>query len=228
MTNPNLAYVQLLIDRSGSMQALRPTVVAGINDFLAGQRKQPGSCHVSLCWFGNSVDHVYHNKPLAEVQDLVMGDYVPSGGTPLYEAMCTSIDQLGAQLAALSEDQRPGLVTVLVITDGEENSSRPEFTADEVKRRVEMQTGAYHWNFQYLCANQDVMLSAGKLGISMSNAAAYCATVSNTQAVFAAAGAATNRGRDAVLRGCSAGAAAASMTYTSAEVQSLVDPIPSP
>jgi uncharacterized protein YegL len=228
MTNPNLAYIQLIIDRSGSMQSLRPTVVSGVNDFLAGQRKQPGVCHAGLTWFGGIVDMVYDNKPLSDVKDLILADYKPDGGTPMNEAICRSIDALGERLAKLPEADRPALVTVLIVTDGQENASAPEFTNAEVKRRVEEQTKRYNWNFQYLCANQDVVTSAATYGFSMSNAANFSASVGNTKALFAAASAATSRGRGAVLRGASVGEAVCSMAYTTSEVQSLVDPAADP
>lgn len=219
MTNPNLAYIQIIIDRSGSMQPLRQTVVSGLNDFLAGQRKLPGVCHVGLCWFGGVVDHVFDNKPLTDVKDFNIEDYVPNGGTPLYEAMCTSIDALGTRLAALPEDKRPGLVTVLTITDGEENSSQPGFTAERIKHKVETQTKQYNWNFQYLGANQDAVLAAKTLGISAFNSATF--TVNNMQATYAVMGASITRGRTASLRGLTPEQQTSAMCYSTNEVSAL-------
>lgn len=224
MTNPNLAYVQLIIDRSGSMQPLRQTVVSGLNEFLGSQRKLPGVCHVGLCWFGGVIDRPFDNRPLTDVQDLALGDYVPDGMTPLHAAMITSINALGTRLAALPENDRPGLVTVLTITDGAENSSGPEYTAEAVKQLVETQTKRYSWNFQYLGANQDATLVGSTYGIPMGNAATFTASVSNAQAAFSVLNASTSRGRRSVLRGFSAAEASASMLYSSSEVASLVDP----
>lgn len=223
MTNPNLAYVQLIIDRSGSMHPLRQTVVSGLNDFLAGQRKLAGVCNVGLCWFGDSIDVPFDNQPLTDVKDLVLDDYQPNGGTPLYEAMCKSIDALGKRLAGLSESQRPALITVLTITDGDENQSGPGFTADAVKCRVEEQSKTYKWNFQYLGANQDVVLTAKKLGLGLANVASFSASAGHTQAAYSVLNASVTRGRNAVLRGASADAVSASMSYSAAEKDSLVD-----
>lgn len=223
MTNPNLAYVALVIDRSGSMQGMRSVVVDGVNKFLAAQRKLAGECRVTVVFFGDSVDPVLTDAPLAEVRDIGLADYRPCGGTPLYDAMCQTIDYLGARLALLPEPHRPGLVTVLTVTDGEENTSK--CTSQDVAWRIKEQRDRYGWVFQFIGADQAAILEAIRWGISPANAAQYDASSSLSNAsVFRSASASVTRGRHSAACGQSASQAAVVMSYTSAEVQAMAQP----
>lgn len=49
---------------------------------------------------------------------------------------------------------------VVVVTDGEENSSH-EFDLDAVRALVAHQKEQYSWDFMFLGANQDAVLSGG-------------------------------------------------------------------
>ena len=40
--NPNKTHLSILLDRSGSMEAIRDDVIGGYNTFLAAQQQQPG------------------------------------------------------------------------------------------------------------------------------------------------------------------------------------------
>ena len=88
---------------------------------------------------------------------------IPRGSTALYDAVGQSVVHFGELLEAMDEDARPGTVQVIVVTDGEENSSK-EFSAAEVKRLVTQQTETYSWGFVFLGANQDAVLTGATLG----------------------------------------------------------------
>ena len=85
-----------------------------------------------------------------------------------------SLERVEPELAALPEDERPGTVLVAVFTDGHENSS-VEANGALVKALVERQQGKWGWQFTYLGANQDAVLTAGGLGIKAEDALTYAA-----------------------------------------------------
>ena len=119
-----------------------------------------------------------------DIQDVPPLDLQPRGSTALHDAMVRLIGEAGAELAALPEDQRPGTVLVAVLTDGHENASR-EATGAMVKALVERQQSQWGWQFTYLGANQDAVLTAHGLGIRAEDALTYAA--GNVDAAFSGA-----------------------------------------
>lgn len=60
----------------------------------------------------------------------------------------------------------------VIITDGEENSSR-EYSAEKIKAQIERQKEKYGWEFVFLGANIDAIETAGRFGISADRAQNY-------------------------------------------------------
>ena len=82
------------------------------------------------------------------------------------------ITDVGVELAARPEQDRPGKVIIVVITDGLENASR-EWTRDGVRRLVRQQREDYAWEFVFLGVNFDAVAEAGRLGIPVSSAMTF-------------------------------------------------------
>ena len=82
--------------------------------------------------------------------------------TALLDAVGQAINQTSERLANLDEKDRPGLVIIVVMTDGLENSSR-EFSKSQVKEMIEHKRNEYQWHFIFLGANQDAFAEAGEL-----------------------------------------------------------------
>jgi hypothetical protein len=94
--------------------------------------------------------------------------------------MGRSIVDFGAELAALPEADRPGVVIFAVMTDGEENSSR-EYTLPAVKEMVEKQQRDYGWQVLYLGANQDAITVGESLGVRRGQTLTYYPTEYGTR-----------------------------------------------
>ena len=106
MTDKNLTEIICLVDRSGSMEAVRDDSIGGFNAFLEEQQKSEfGKCLLTYVQFDSQgIDTVHECKPVADVPKLTRDTFVPRGGTPLIDAMCKTIDDTGARLAKLPED----------------------------------------------------------------------------------------------------------------------------
>lgn len=180
MTNPDYAAICLLIDRSGSMRSIQHAAEDGINEFIRSQASQPGKRTIRLVHFDDFYQVVFPSRP---AQDCPSYSLVPRGMTALYDAMGTSITEFGAELSALPEDERPGAVIFAVMTDGMENSSR-EFTVSQIKQMVSHQEQSYNWQFMYLGANQDAVLTAQQIGIDPNFAITYTASSAGTKSVL--------------------------------------------
>src|SRR3990167_1463313 len=159
--------ITILLDRSGSMSAIKGAMESGFDEFLSAHRETP-TTRLSLIQFDATqpYDVVYLERPITDAPKL---DLHPRGMTPLNDALCRTIDETGRRLRDKRTEDRPNRVLMLVMTDGLENASK-KHTATDVKHRVNTQTGQYNWEFVYLGTNQDALLEAEKLGISRSKA----------------------------------------------------------
>lgn len=169
MTNPNLTHIAFLLDRSGSMHSIKDDTEGGFNAFIAEQRQQGGECRVTLAQFDNEYEEVYRDLPLAEVPALRL---VPRGSTALLDSIGRLVTSTGERLAAVPEDERPGIVIVGIMTDGHENASR-EWTHPAVKALIEQQTKTYGWQFLYLGADQDAIEVGSSIGVAAANSMTY-------------------------------------------------------
>lgn len=167
--NAHLTDITLVVDRSGSMQAIREDAQGGINAFIQDQAKQPGEALLTLVQFDTDYDFVHRGVPIAKAPPF---ELVPRGATALLDAVGRAINETGARLAQMPEADRPGLVVFVVTTDGQENSSR-EFTKSQIKEMIERQQSQYNWQFTFLGANQDAFAEAGQMGIAAVGTAGY-------------------------------------------------------
>lgn len=185
MTKPNSTFIGIVIDRSGSMSGLRTDVIGGFNQFLADQKKIPGYARVTMTQFDHEYKVLYSNVSITEVQPLTPETYEPRGSTALLDAVGRTVNSIGAHLASLKESDRPNQVIMLIMTDGEENSS-VEFNLDQIKSMIEHQRSKYQWEFVFIGANQDSFASASALGMNANNSYTYAANSVGVQNLFAA------------------------------------------
>ena len=141
-------HITLVVDRSGSMNAVQEDAQGGINTLLEEQFALDGKLTVTLVEFDTIVDTVKRmsNKEFKYT-------LAPRGMTALLDAVGTEIVKTGQDLAKLKEKDRPSKVLFVVVTDGEENSSR-EYTIAKVKEMTENQKSKYNWQFQFIGADQ--------------------------------------------------------------------------
>ena len=139
-----------LLDRSGSMASCCIDTIDGFNSFIDSQKQFGGT--MTLCLFDDKFETVYEKTPIEDVPLLTEDTFVPRGGTSLHDAMGQVLKM------DLSDD-----AMVIILTDGEENSSRT-YTSAHVKDLVNLKP----WKFVYLGANQDAVLTAKNLGIRTS------------------------------------------------------------
>jgi len=173
-----------IVDRSGSMKTIAKDVIGGYNKFIADQKAlKIGTCDVSYYQFDNEYEAVYENTPIDFVKELDEKTFVPRGGTALLDAVGRTIENVGKHLASLSENERPDRVLLVILTDGEENSSR-FYNSDRVKQMVQHQQNNYKWEFSYIGANQDAWQTGSSMGIAYASNLTYAANSDGTKSAF--------------------------------------------
>lgn len=172
MTDSNLTAIQLVIDRSGSMEAIREDAEGAIGSFIRDQKAQPGKALLRVTTFDNYIETPLDLEDISGVQAFKL---VPRGMTALFDAMGTSIVDLGMKLDALPEDEKPAHVIFVTITDGFENASR-EYDSEAVKKLLTKQQDEFNWTFMFLSAGEDAVLTGAKIGVRENMAMNYAPT----------------------------------------------------
>lgn len=183
----NRTRIAIILDRSGSMGSVRESTVTGFNEFIKKQREVGGDVSVKLVQFDNEYDVVF-DKPLADVPELTQANFVPRGNTALYDAQGKTIVALGEELAAMPESERPSKVIVMTLTDGQENASK-EYKLPAIAAMIKEQQEKYGWDFVFLGANQDAILTAKSMNIRPQSSLTY---TSNPQGMMRSMAMASN------------------------------------
>jgi hypothetical protein len=71
----------------------------------------------------------------------------------------------------------------IIMTDGEENSSR-EYTEVQMKALIKEREDKGNWSFVYLGANQDSYVAAQRFGIPIQNTSNFCASTAGVRATM--------------------------------------------
>lgn len=149
----DLTEIAVVLDRSGSMASIKDDMEGGLWATVTEQHGLPGRCRVSLYQFDDEWEAVYEAKPSGDVtrDDCRL---VPRGSTALNDAVVKSLAALEDRILREPEDERPGKVAVIVITDGQENSSR-ENSAQDARDAIGRATDDLGWKFVFLAADAD-------------------------------------------------------------------------
>jgi hypothetical protein len=88
--------------------------------------------------------------------------------TALLDAVGKTINDVVTRHASLEEDEKPGKVILVVITDGHENSSREITQKAELVKMVNKQEEDYGWEIVFLGADIDAWGEGSSMGFSKS------------------------------------------------------------
>lgn len=164
----NYTHISLVLDRSGSIQSVKSDMEGALNKFIEDQQKLPGECTLSLYQFDDQIDVIY------EFQDMLLSGKIsitPRGYTSLHDAMARAILGTQSYIENMEEDSKPERVIVVTITDGLENSSK-EFNSEKIKEMVG-NLEKQNWQFIFLGADQDAVMTAESLGVKSANSLTF-------------------------------------------------------
>lgn len=187
MPRHDLTDITLVLDRSGSMGAVKQATIDAFNVFLRSQRAGAGSARLSLVQFDDQYEMVYQSLPLIEAADLDAHTYQPRASTALLDAMGRTIVTTKRRLDALPASDRPGTVVFATLTDGLENASR-EFTVQRINELIRLHREELGWQFVFLAANQDAIVTAAAMGMGAAQALTFGHSPAGTAQCFAALG----------------------------------------
>jgi hypothetical protein len=159
------------------MATLANDTIGGYNSFLDEQIKNEIEANISVLFFDTGHSWWQSDVPLKKAKKLDKDSYVPAGGTALNDAI--------ARAAHVLEFKNPKKAVVVIVTDGEENSSKETQPAAVKEMLAKMQAKDYR--IIYLAANQDAFKTAANYGINLSGVANIRNDGIGTRSAYAAA-----------------------------------------
>lgn len=179
----DLTELVFILDKSGSMGGLETDTIGGYNAMLTKQQAVVGECRITTVLFDNNFVLLHDRIDIKAVSPITEKEYQVGGSTALLDAIGQTIHKIGNAQKHTAEDYRAEKVMVVIITDGEENSSR-EYSAERIKQMIEHQKTRYGWEFIFLGANIDAVETAGRFGISADRAQNYHADSEGVEVNF--------------------------------------------
>jgi uncharacterized protein YegL len=175
-----LTELVFVLDKSGSMAGLESDTIGGYNAMLAKQAAIEGDCLITTALFDNRYQLLHDRIDIRAVRPLTDKDYQAGGSTALLDAMGRTLDKIISIQKYTAPEFKAKHVIFVIITDGQENSSR-DYMPDQIKRMVEIQQRNYGWEFIFLGANIDAIVTARAFGIGPDRALDYLADEQGTE-----------------------------------------------
>lgn len=185
MTTKHQVHNLIILDESGSMNAIKSSIIQGFNEIVQtvkgiGQQYPEQEHFISLVTFNGLGQKILHfADPVEKLEQIDSARYAPNASTPLYDAMGFAFGKLRLVL----KDTADYNVLVTILTDGEENASK-EYTGAAVKALIE-ELKQNKWTFTYIGANHDVEKFAETLSIELSNVMEFATGTEDIAVMFA-------------------------------------------
>jgi len=164
-----VAFIQ---DRSGSMATVWDETLSGFKVYVDGlkadQKKDNEVEYLfSLTTFDTQIETPYIGRLLDDVDGNELKKHGPRGGTALYDAV-------GKTLQAIDDDKKITFdkAIVVIVTDGEENSSC-EWSKEALHAAIDERIKRGNWTFTYLGTQPETWDAATSLGVGVGASAVY-------------------------------------------------------
>lgn len=125
-------YTALTTDRSGSMDKIKKEAEGGVNGFIDDLKEADDlKPWVVVSEFDTEFREVFAGK----AKDAPPYKLTPRGMTALYDAIANTIVNTEHAIEKMDKNDRPEKVSIVIMTDGEENSSQ-EYKGEDGFERV--------------------------------------------------------------------------------------------
>jgi uncharacterized protein YegL len=175
MKNKQTIY-HFVVDKSGSMSGMEAQTIDGFNKQLSAlqalKKEFPEQDYrVSLTLFNGEVSDVVLFGNVETLAPLDGTSYRPEGSTSLLDAIGKSIYKIKQQFGEAVQRGEASVVMV-ILTDGEENSSRM-YTYKDIAEMIKELDATGKWNFSFLGADLDAIRATEQLNIRRENVMSF-------------------------------------------------------
>jgi hypothetical protein len=166
-------YLMMVLDESSSMASMKPQAISAFNEQIKTVKENSNGIEVvvDLVKFSSEVSVVFQNEKLNKVKDLTENTYNPNTMTAMYDGVGKAIELLKSR----SDINDPNVsVLMLIISDGEENTSKL-WNAARVAEELKTLQATGRWTITYAGANQDLGKISATLNIPLGNTVLFAA-----------------------------------------------------
>jgi len=160
-TEKTEAYtVSFLLDETGSMMPKKEETIISFNNYVDSIKKEKNSAKTkfTLAKFNTmNIEKPYERVNLKDVKPLTKENYKPDNCTNLYDAI--------GKIVSETKAEKNEKVLFVILTDGEENSSK-EYDKKGIKILIE-EKQKEGWQFVFLGVGIDAYAEAIKMGIQL-------------------------------------------------------------
>ena len=153
--------VVFILDKSGSMSGSEESTIHSFNEYLEKERKNKFQTKITTILFSNTYSFLHEREEVSKVAELTEEDYIVGGCTALYDSLGEAIHYM--------ERKKSDQVLFIIITDGEENSSR-EYSKNDIRNLIKKHK---EWEFIYIGADIDSYANGCDIGIRKDNIANF-------------------------------------------------------
>jgi hypothetical protein len=174
-------HIAAILDRSGSMEPMVNEVITGYNDWLTKIQEHDGDVLLTTTLFDTEYTVLCTDLPVKHATVLTKDLYWARGFTALNDAIMSGLNQLEPKVG---DDDR---ALVLVITDGQENSSKEyggSAGTKQVRDRLANLEARGNWTFTYMSASPSAFADAEAYGTQAASSASFAATPGGTREAF--------------------------------------------
>ena len=184
---PTETHYLLIVDASSSMSPLTNSTISGVNEQIDSikqlEKEHPEQKYnMSFLHFNNAVTVEYTHKTASDLEHISEKNYKCNGMTALLDAIGVGVRNLNEKIGDKIASGEASAV-VVIITDGEENSSR-EFDGKKIKSMIEELQSTGRWTFTFVGANIDSISTAQNYGIDVKNVMQFSVDEISNQKVY--------------------------------------------
>lgn len=185
-------HIAFILDRSGSMQDVKSATISGFNEYIERLKRDDPEATLQLALFDTEGIDVAESRKARDIVPLNDKTYIPRANTPLWDAV--------GKVVSESQDNGDTAYLVVILTDGQENSSR-EWDRKKLAALIKERESTGRWTFAYLGSNQDAWQEAAQFGGRAGASMTYAASPVGTKAAYMTASGATRDWASRVRRG---------------------------
>ena len=182
-TEQKSLHIAIVLDQSSSMSFVKDETINGFNEQVQTIKKnaktRDGKTTVSLVLFNNSVNIAVKLEDSTVLKELSSEQYRLDYGTAMLDAIGATMLMFDKEV----DDNENNRYLVIIISDGQENSSR-EFSYENIAKMINKRQNNGRWTFSYIGANQDLSQVAESMGIHKGNMMSYESTALGSMTMF--------------------------------------------
>jgi hypothetical protein len=168
---PNYSHRELLclLDTSSSMNTIREEAITTLYSQINQAKSLDQSVDITLGFFSSELTTFRTSLAALQLPSLEDFPKFNNGASSLFDSIGQLLSEAGERFAELNDWERPGVISVIIASDGVDSSSKL-YTKELIIDMINHQRDVYNWQFLFIGSEPysyrkavGISASAGKL-----------------------------------------------------------------